>query len=97
MALTNCKECENEVSITAKACPKCGAVVQRGKIWPWIIGMPILIFVLLLTYGLTIPEYESKARRVREVCQQLASYDQHYICDQQFEEAIRKGRAESGR
>jgi len=30
MALIKCKECGNEVSTTAKACPKCGALQSAG-------------------------------------------------------------------
>lgn len=29
MALVNCNECDNQVSDSAKACPKCGAAVKR--------------------------------------------------------------------
>ena len=96
MAMTACSECGNEISTTAKACPKCGAIVPRPKIWPWLIGVPVALFIVLLIYGSTIPEYESKARRVREVCEKIAAPHQRYICDQQYDEAIRKGRAESG-
>ena len=97
MAMIACAECGNEISTTAKSCPKCGAIVPRTKIWPWLVGVPIAVLILLMIYGFTIPEYESNARRVREVCEKIASYDQRHICDRQYEEAIRKGRAEAGK
>jgi zinc-ribbon domain len=96
MAMIACKECGTEISTTAKACPKCGAVVPRPKIWPWVIGVPVALFIALLLFGLSIPEYESRAREVRQVCEKMAGPGQRYICDEQYAEAIRKGRAESG-
>lgn len=39
MAMTRCKECGNEVSTKAEACPKCGAKRPRPtSIGTWIIG-----------------------------------------------------------
>ncbi|WP_159015336.1 hypothetical protein [Cognatiluteimonas profundi] len=46
-------------------------------------------------YGASIPKYEIEAGKVREACEQIAAYDQKYICDAQYDEAIRKGEAES--
>jgi hypothetical protein len=48
MALVACKECGNEVSTTAKACPKCGAKVPRTKWWLW---GPLLAVSLLFVWG----------------------------------------------
>lgn len=42
MALTKCKECGNDVSTTAKACPKCGAKVKK----PTSLAMKVLLGVL---------------------------------------------------
>jgi len=97
MAIIACKECGNEISTTAKSCPKCGAIVPRPKIWPWLVGIPVAIFIAMLIYGSTIPEYEDQARRAREVCEKIVAPYQRSICDQQYAEAIRKGRAESGK
>jgi len=95
MAITACKECSNEISTTAKACPKCGAVVPRTKIWPWFVGVPLAGLVLLMLYGMTIPEYKIRARQVREVCEDIAMPHQRHICREQYDEAIRKGVAQA--
>ncbi len=46
MALVACKECGNEVSTDAKACPKCGAKVPHTKWWIW--GPLVLVLVLFI-------------------------------------------------
>ncbi|MBY0241905.1 MAG: hypothetical protein K2X55_21590 [Burkholderiaceae bacterium] len=92
MAMIECKECAVAISSTAKACPKCGAVVPRRKVWPWIVGTPVALFAALVLYGFTIPEYEARAREVRNVCEKLAAHHERYVCDQQYAEAIRNGR-----
>lgn len=51
MALITCKECGNEVSDSAKTCPKCGARVKpRSKLWLHILVTPILIVALFTAY-----------------------------------------------
>jgi RNA polymerase subunit RPABC4/transcription elongation factor Spt4 len=46
MALSSCKECGNEVSTEASACPKCGAKVPRTKWWLWVpLGLVVVLFV----------------------------------------------------
>jgi hypothetical protein len=65
MAMTNCKECGTEISTTAKACPKCGAVVPKKRIWPWIVGVPVGLFAVLMVWGTIIgnsPEGQAKAK-----------------------------------
>ncbi len=50
MPLTACKECGNEVSTKAAACPKCGAPVRRpGSI---VGGFIVLVIVGALAYAL---------------------------------------------
>jgi hypothetical protein len=44
MALIKCKECGNEISDTARSCPRCGAY-HRGAIE---ISSPIVLLVLRL-------------------------------------------------
>jgi len=92
MAMTMCKECSNEISTTANSCPKCGAVVPKPKIWPWIIGVPFAVLVLMAIYGSTIPEYQSRARDVREVCEKIAPLQKH-ICRENYDKAIAEGKA----
>ncbi|MFW2396569.1 zinc ribbon domain-containing protein [Burkholderia pseudomallei] len=93
MALTSCKECGNDISTSAKICPKCGAVTPGPMIWPWIVGIPLVLFAAIIFIGKGIPEYAAEARRVRDICEQIAAPSQRYICDQQYQEAIAKGRA----
>ena len=45
MALINCKECDNQVSTDAKACPKCGAKVPESNRGRWFV-------VVLATVGI---------------------------------------------
>lgn len=67
MALINCKECGNEVSTTASACPKCGApqvgnavsaqiaplIAKKKLSSPAIVGLAFIgVFI-----GLSIPIY----------------------------------------
>lgn len=55
MALINCKECNNEVSTTAKTCPKCGAKIYKvkkpaGRVGTFLIiaaGLGIIISLVL--------------------------------------------------
>ena len=59
MALIKCKECANEVSDQAKACPKCGAPVKLDKVIPdkkktstftkiiaVIFGIPVVVGII---------------------------------------------------
>ena len=46
MALTQCKECKNSISNTAKACPQCGAKVKRPTGCAKFIGIFIVIIFL---------------------------------------------------
>lgn len=48
MALIPCKECGNEVSTDAKACPKCGAKVPHTKWWLW---GPLAVFLVIFIWG----------------------------------------------
>lgn len=46
MAMVKCKECGNDISSKAPACPKCGAKVERTSAFTWLmaifIGAPFL-------------------------------------------------------
>jgi hypothetical protein len=42
MAMTKCKECNNEISTKADQCPKCGAKQKRSIIWPLIIAFVVI-------------------------------------------------------
>ena len=53
MAMTKCKECNNEISTKADQCPKCGAKQKRSIIWPLIIAF---VAIGLLGNLLVAPE-----------------------------------------
>lgn len=92
MAMTNCKECGTDISSTARACPKCGAVVPRPKVWPWLVGVPIGALALFLIYGASIPEYKAKALEQRRLCEDVFHASQS-VCDRIYYEALAKGEA----
>lgn len=57
MAMGKCKECGNEVSTKAEACPKCGAVLKEKTgclgyvgaimgLWLLINVLPIIIIII---------------------------------------------------
>ncbi len=91
MALTSCKECGGQVSTTAKACPQCGAKVPHTKWWLWI---PLTLLLAFLAFGFSIPEYEGRAREVRNLCEKMAAGDAiaQRICDRKFHEAMEEGK-----
>lgn len=48
MALVKCKECKEQISTKAKACPKCGAVPpKKTSLFTWLI----LILIIFTVYG----------------------------------------------
>lgn len=50
MAMKKCKECGEEISTKAKACPKCGAVApKKTSLFTWII----LIFIIFIVYAVS--------------------------------------------
>ncbi len=90
MAMIVCNECQKEISDTAKACPNCGAEVPRAKVWPWVIGIPVALFIVFLIFGATranTPEGQakSKARDAISYCwkqqrdQSLSSGSQQFV------------------
>ena len=48
MAITKCKECNNEISTKAEQCPKCGAKQKRSIFWPLFIGLVVIVSLGLL-------------------------------------------------
>ena len=90
MAIIHCKECGTEISSTASACPKCGAVVPKKKIWPWIVGVPVGLFALILIWSESKPEYEHKALAVRNVCEKNFGSSK-YECDKVYSDIIKEG------
>ena len=50
MALTKCGDCGTEVSMEAKACPKCGRPMVRGAPWR-LIGLLVILALVLAWVG----------------------------------------------
>ena len=95
MALIGCLECKAQISSTAVACPQCGAQIPKAAKWPWIVGIPVGLFTLLLLWGNTIPQYKTDARELRETCEQLvgkANTPRLRECDALYDQKIREGR-----
>ena len=62
MALVKCKECNKEISSTAKQCPSCGYKIKKvGLFWPIIIGL------MLIGYFFGDQEKSSKEVKVNNV------------------------------
>lgn len=62
MALIACKECGNQVSTKARACPGCGAKVPHTKWWLW---GPLGVVVSVIVFGEVAgnsPEGRAKAQ-----------------------------------
>ncbi|RTL26952.1 MAG: hypothetical protein EKK55_07030 [Rhodocyclaceae bacterium] len=60
MALTTCKDCNNQISTDAKACPKCGKPQRRPISLARIVGL-VLLILMVLGY-LAARDYDRKAR-----------------------------------
>lgn len=64
MALIACRECGNEISTDARACPKCGAINRQPKSKTWLL-IPLFLIAVVFIWGLSIsntPEAKAKAR-----------------------------------
>lgn len=96
MALVACRECNNQISTTAFACPKCGALVPKPKksaIWPWIVGVPVALFIGMMIYGSSIPEYQHTAREARNLCEEMVKKGRgdRYTCEEVYRNIIAEG------
>jgi hypothetical protein len=91
MSLIKCAECQAEISTTAKSCPKCGAVVPKPPIWPWVVGVPVAVLALIMVWSGFKPEYEHNANAARRVCEKNlgGSRDQ---CDRVHSQIMSDGR-----
>jgi len=69
MALVECKECKEQISDTAKACPKCGAKVPRTKWWLWRpIGAVVAFLAVGVIFGPHSPQeaYDHEYRKCEQ-------------------------------
>lgn len=88
MGMIQCKECGAAISDTAKSCPRCGGKVPRTKWWLWI---PLGLFGAFFLYGLSIPEYVSRANELRRTCEKMFPL-QNAECQRIYDKAIREGK-----
>jgi len=58
MTLVKCKECHNEVSKSAKTCPKCGAKLKKGRLFKFV-GILFSMFIGLVVIGALMSEGDS--------------------------------------
>jgi DNA-binding transcriptional regulator YdaS (Cro superfamily) len=81
MALVACKECGNEISDKAKACPKCGAKNKRTSgclkffVWLLIIGlMPSILSLMFSKQPILAPQttaaIDSQTKQVKKTAPQ---------------------------
>lgn len=83
MALVKCHECGNEVSTSAKSCPKCGAKVKKKTgVLTWILG----IFFGLIVIGMVSSNLDQSKKQEEQ--QQRATEQRKQ--DQAKEEAEQK-------
>lgn len=94
MAMTSCHECGHQISTSASACPSCGAKVPRTKWWLW---GPLGLIGVFVLYGLSIPEYESRASEVRRACEQIGGPMNRHTCDALYAQQMTEGRNNGGR
>ncbi len=59
MGMTKCKECGNEISTKADACPKCGAKIKRTS----LVANLVAIFVAIGVVGAILASYENSKRQ----------------------------------
>lgn len=99
MTLLACRECNNPISSTAFACPKCGALKTKKAKWPWIIGVPVAIITVMIIYGSSIPEYQSAAREVRVACEDMVKLGRAdpQTCQTVYRNMITKGKEAAAR
>lgn len=71
MSLVPCKECGEQISSSAKTCPKCGAKVPHFKWWLWVpVGLAVAFFTLGWVAGPHSPQQaydQAYAKCMREL------------------------------
>jgi hypothetical protein len=72
MSITNCAECNKEVSSEAKACPHCGVVAKESSAWPYLLLIPLGLFGLMMIFAGSDPASKAMtdARKAIELCWQ---------------------------
>ncbi len=90
MPIIKCSECEKEISTSALACPKCGAVIPKKKLWPWLVGVPVGVVALILVWSGAKPDYEHQAIAARQVCEKNFGGSRG-DCDSVYSGIIRDG------
>ena len=70
MALEKCKECEKEISDSARICPYCGYKRKRKKTWLWILLALLSAFMAFGIYENNQPYAD--ARSAVRACWEMA-------------------------
>jgi hypothetical protein len=78
MALIKCKECGNDVSTTAKTCPKCGAKIVKpaGKLG-WLFAIVVLLGIIAAQNKQESTSAAASARTPAEIAAQERSDTEH--------------------
>lgn len=82
MALIKCKECNKEISETARKCPNCGAITEKTKainkvLLKLISLIGIFLVIILVCHQITI--HRSSYKLGKEAIDVLNSYKNNYI------------------
>lgn len=93
MALQPCRECGNEMSSEARACPKCGW--RRPSLAPRVaLGVVAAAAAIVLLARTATPDYVLDANARRQACEQLAggAPELRQECARQHQRAMDAGR-----
>lgn len=96
MSMIRCRECGNEISTSAKACPQCGARPPRTSLLWWLIGIPVAVLGAAFVSGVSTPEYEHRAREVRRACEEMLPLRRDE-CERIYQQRIREAQARGER
>lgn len=93
MALVTCKDCGNEISTSAKACPKCGAKKSKSYTWIWVV-LGTLLILFPLPYLMSSPAKRA-ATSARADCERVFPMERGGRCDRIYDETFRRESSKS--
>lgn len=97
MALKKCKECGNDVSTEAAACPKCGAVIKKKSGFLRFIGGAFLVFITIaaiiaLVNGVSNPPKPAATQSPEQVAADAKAAQKEYkVCKSYLEKSKEAG------
>ncbi|MGA9591266.1 MAG: hypothetical protein WBV11_15660 [Salegentibacter sp.] len=83
MALTNCKECGNQLSTKAEKCPHCGAKVKKGNNSGLITVL--IVIMLFIGFSMFIPDSPSDSSSSTSI-----SHPNNFLAYSYAEDAVKK-------